>query len=50
MAFEDPEEAEKAVTELHGKESPEGKVSILFQKYKNRKITNLFVYEDIRCL
>lgn len=28
VAFEDPEEAEKAVTELHGKESPEGKVSI----------------------
>ncbi|XP_060877319.1 polyadenylate-binding protein 4-like [Metopolophium dirhodum] len=25
VAFEDPEEAEKAVTELHGKESPEGK-------------------------
>jgi len=35
VAFEDPEEAEKAVTELHGKESPEGKVCIklLFRKY-----------------
>lgn len=30
VAFEDPEEAEKAVTELHGKESPEGKVSMHF--------------------
>lgn len=30
VAFEDPEEAEKAVTELHNKESPEGKVSIQF--------------------
>lgn len=28
VAFEDPEEAEKAATELHGKESPEGKVSL----------------------
>jgi len=28
VAFEDPREAEKAVTELHGKESPEGKVIV----------------------
>jgi len=28
VAFEDPREAEKAVIELHGKESPEGKVII----------------------
>lgn len=27
VAFEDPEEAEKAVVALHGQESPEGKVS-----------------------
>lgn len=31
VAFEDPEEAEKAVVELHGKESPEGKVSYQFK-------------------
>lgn len=29
VAFEDPEEAEKAVVELHGKESPEGKVCLI---------------------
>lgn len=38
VAFEDPEEAEKAVVEFHGKESPEGKVGIQFFKEVNTYI------------
>lgn len=51
VAFDDPEEAEKAVTELHGKESPEGKVSgyLIYVPRDKMSIQVLLNISDILC-